>query len=133
MGDPVSTFERFLMAEHQARNGRIETRAAAKAMADHFFRRWQSFPQLVRQRVEEHFKPGCTPVSRAPHLPDDADATLRDLAAAAYQHPYNSVEHQRSWLVVLDYEEEHCPARNKNYSLLRAVCERLIARLAHED
>ncbi|MEO0603599.1 MAG: hypothetical protein AAF211_19325, partial [Myxococcota bacterium] len=82
-----------------------------------------------RQRVEEHFKPGCTALSSAPDLPDDVDATLRDLVEAAYTHPYNSAEHQRHWLVALDYEQEHCPQPRRDYPLLRLVCEHLIARL----
>lgn len=130
MGDPVSIFERYLVADQQARSGRVETRAAAKAHADFLFRRWQQFPPVVRQRVEEHFKPGCTRVGSLPAtLPERFDATMRDLVHAAFAHPYNSVEHQRHWLVALDYEEEHHPVEDKDYPLHRLVCERLIARL----
>ncbi len=129
MGDPVSLFERYLEADRRARTGPPEHRPAAKAQADRLFRDWQRYPRDVRQRVEEHFKPGCTRVGSAPVLPGCADATLRDLAAAAYDHPYNSADHQRNWLVALDYEQEHCPDEGKDYPLHRNVCERLIARL----
>lgn len=124
MGDPVSIFDRFLAAEQLARAG-----LAPKETADALFRRWLTFPPGVRQRVEEHFKPGCTRAGWPPQLPEAADPTLRDLVAAAFAHPYNTVEHQRHWLVALDYEQERCPDPTKDYPLLRLVCERLIHRL----
>jgi len=130
MADPVATFERFLAADRQARSGPPEIRAAAKAHADYLFRCWQAFPRDVRQRVEEHFKPGCTPAGATPALPDDVDPTLRDLVEAAYAHPYDTPEHHRAWLVALDYEQEHCPTDARDYVLLRQVAERLLARLA---
>lgn len=131
--DPVATFEHFLLLDHMARNGAPELRSAFKEQADDLFHLWLTFPVVIRQRVEEHFKPGCTPVAQSPHLPDTVDPTLRRLVEAAYAHPYNSVEHQRSWLVALDYEEEHCPTRGKDYALHRRVCERLIARIERRD
>ena len=83
----------------------------------------------IKELLHKHNR-HITPIAQHPELPDHADATLRELAAAAYAHPYNSVEHQRSWLVAMDYEQEHCPDSGKDYPLLRLVCERLIARMA---